>query len=116
MRSEKKKALSMYLLQETKISRLKTMSLLHPESAERYQTEIEQAQEFRRITEIAIEQVDGGVLSELLYQKYIFGKTLDDISCILNYSPRQVERMHVKALDLYVIPTPGQELPHFSAE
>ena len=48
-----------------------------------------------------ISEVDSGILSEVLYQKYIFGKTLEDIGAILNYSTRHIERLHIKALDLF---------------
>ena len=46
-----------------------------------------------------IKEVDGGVLSELLYLKYVCGKPLLEISFILNYSVRHTERLHKKALE-----------------
>lgn len=101
MRNEKKKYLSTYLLQETKISRFKTMIKINPEMREEYEKEIAEALELRKTIEAQIAAVDGGILTELLYQKYVFGKTLEDISYILNYSPRHIERLHIKALDIF---------------
>ena len=99
MRKQKKEYLSTYLLQETKISRLKTMSKINPELKNLYEKEIDQALLLRQKIEKQILAVDGGILSEVLFQKYIFGKTLEDISYTLNYSSRHIERLHIKALD-----------------
>lgn len=101
MRSDKKKYLSSYLLQETKISRLRTMAKINPELQEDYEKSITQALELRKKIEAQIAAVDGGILSEVLFQKYVFGKTLEDISYTLNYSPRHIERLHVTALDQF---------------
>lgn len=101
MRQKKKEYLSTYLLQETKISRLKTMAKLNPELKHEYDKGIKEALALRQTIEKQISLVDGGILSELLFQKYIFGKTLEDISYILNYSPRHIERLHIKALDKF---------------
>lgn len=101
MRQEKKKYLNQYLLQEAKISRLKAMSKITPELKSDYEAQINESLELRREIERKINQVDGDILSELLFQKYIFGKTLEDIACILNYSLRHIERLHIKALDKF---------------
>ena len=99
MRQKKKEYLSRYLLQEAKISRLKTMSKINPELKPKYDIGIKAALDLRQEIERKIAAVDGGILTELLFQKYVFGKTLEDISCVLNYSPRHIERLHIKALD-----------------
>lgn len=101
MREEKKKYLKQYLLQESKISRLKTMSQVNPEFKENYDILIEKSLALRSKIEEQISSVDDDILSEVLFQKYVFGKTLEDISCILNYSIRQIERLHIKALDKF---------------
>ncbi len=101
MRKEKKEYLSSYLLQETKINRIRNMANVNPELKVHYDNALKEALELRLKIEKQISEVDGGVLSELLYQKYIFGKTLEDISLILNYSTRHIERMHIKALDMF---------------
>ncbi len=101
MRQKKKEYLSSYLLQETKINRLKKMADLNPELAPQYSKALNEALLLRIKIERQISEVDSGILSEVLYQKYIFGKTLEDIGAILNYSTRHIERLHIKALDLF---------------
>lgn len=101
MRQKKKEYLSSYLLQETKINRLKKMADLNPELEPQYSKALNKALLLRIKIERQISEVDSGILSEVLYQKYIFGKTLEDIGAILNYSTRHIERLHIKALDLF---------------
>ncbi len=101
MRKTKKEYLSSYLLQEPKINRLRKMADLNPELELQYKDALNEALLLRIKIERQINEVDGGVLSELLYQKYIFGKTLEDIADILNYSTRHIERMHTKALEKF---------------
>ena len=98
MSKEKKEYLSLYLLQSEKIRRLRETALQNPEEKEKYILQIKAAQSLRREIEEKIEAVDGGVLSELLYLKYVCGKTLMQISYELNYSVWQIERLHIKAL------------------
>lgn len=101
MRQKKKEYLSSYLLQETKINRLKKMADLNPDLEPQYSKALNEALLLRIKIERQIAEVDSGILSEVLYQKYIFGKTLEDIGVILNYSTRHIERLHIKALDLF---------------
>lgn len=101
MNKQKKEYLSLYLLQNEKIRRLSETALQNPEDNEKYILQIESAQTLRREIEDKIESVDGGVLSELLYLKYVCGKTLMEISYELNYSVRQIERLHIKALQKF---------------
>ena len=101
MNKEKKEYLSLYLLQNEKIRRLKETALQNPEEKEKYISQIKAAQTLRRDIEEKIEAVDGGVLSELLYLKYVCGKTSMQISYELNYSVRQIERLHIKALEKF---------------
>ena len=101
MNKQKKEYLSLYLLQNEKIRRLSETALQNPEDNEKYILQIESAQTLRREIEDKIESVDGGVLSELLYLKYVCGKTLMQISYELNYSVRQIERLHIKALQKF---------------
>ena len=101
MNDVKKKYLSLYLLQNEKIRRLRETALKNPEEKEKYISQIKAAQTLRREIEDKIEAVDGGVLSELLYLKYVCGKTLMQISYELNYSVRHIERLHIKALQKF---------------
>ena len=99
----KKEYLSLYLLQNEKIRRLKEMSMNNHEKENEYMMKIRTACALRGEIEDKIEAVDGGVLSELLYLKYVCGKTLLEIRNALNYSVRHVERLHIKALNKFEI-------------
>lgn len=99
MREEKKKYLNIYLFQEAKIKRLESMKSVSPDKTDTYNQKIEECKQKRDEIEQRIKQVDGGILSEVLFQKYILGRTLEEISLILNYSKRQTERFHIKALE-----------------
>lgn len=103
MRKEKKKILGSYLLQEAKIKRLESMKALSPDKAKEYEKMIKECVSLRDSIEKNIKEVDGGILSEILFQKYILGKTLVEISYILNYSQRQIERLHIKALEEFTL-------------
>ena len=98
MNEEKKQYLSLYLLQHAKIHRLNGMICENPSRRQEYLKQIEEVNNIRCQIEEKINQVDGGVLTELLYLKYVCGKTLLEISYILNYSLRHTERLHIKAL------------------
>lgn len=99
MYEEKKKYLKSYLLQEVKINRYKQMSVMDPSRRDVYNTKIKNAIEIRYEIEEKIKNIDDDTLCELLFQKYVFGKTLEEISYILNYSKRHIERLHIKALE-----------------
>lgn len=99
MYEEKKSVLKQYLIQQTKIERLEKMQRINPEFSNRYKKEIRIAKKNRLEIERKISEIPEDVLRELLFQKYIFGKTLEEISYILNYSKRHIERLHNKALE-----------------
>ena len=101
MRKEKKEYLSLYLIQESKINRLKQMILINPSRAEEYKAQITKAVTLRKEIEAKIKKVDNGILSEILFRKYVCGKTLEEISYLLNYSKRHIERLHLAALDKF---------------
>lgn len=103
MRQEKKQYLNQYLLQEAKINRLKEMCRINPENKALYNKEILEAENLRLEIENKIANVEDSLLSELLYQKYVFGKTLEEMSGILNYSKRHIERLHIKALEKFIL-------------
>ena len=100
---DKKKYLSLYLIQNAKIKRLGEMMLLNPGKQNEYISEIKRSESLRSEIERKIQAVDGGVLSELLFLKYVCGKPLLEISCYINYSPRHTERLHKKALKKFRI-------------
>lgn len=99
MAKNKKAFLKAYLLQQAKITRLKEMISTHPEESEKYNAQIEESLIIRQETEQKISAMDNEILKELLTQKYICGKTLEEISLIMNYSKRHVERLHITAIE-----------------
>lgn len=103
MNREKKIYLKRYLLQESKISRFNQMKILDPKREKLYQQKISIAKTIRKEIENKIETVDDDLLKEILYNKYILGKTLEEISLVINYSKRHVERLHIKALEKIII-------------
>jgi len=99
---EKIKHLKRYKILFVKISRIKEMISLFPEREEIYKKEIESTKmEISQIEE-AIKKVDDGLLSEILFQKYILGRNLETISFEINYSKRQVERLHKIAVNKFL--------------
>lgn len=99
----KKNYLKQYILQEAIISRYINMCKINPKKCKFYKEKIEEAENLRQVIEEKISNINKPVLSELLTQKYIFGKTLEEIGLILNYSKRHIERLHIKALDEFEI-------------
>ena len=97
--NEKKKYLSLYMLQHARIERLVGMLETGTGNQAECLAGLRKANELRNEIERKIKEVDGGVLSELLYLKYVCGKPLLEISFILNYSVRHTERLHKKALE-----------------
>ena len=101
MRKNKKKYLNSYLLQQAKILRLREMITINPKMKLEYEQQISNAEYLRVEIENKISNVDSDILSEILFQKYICGKTLEEISIIINYSKRHTERLHITALEKF---------------
>ena len=68
-----------------------------------FMLELKTAYDLRNNIEKAIKNLPDNLLSEILYRKYILGKTLEEISFTLNYSKRHIERLHLKALEIIEI-------------
>ena len=98
MIDEIKDFLNSYLILESKLNRLKEMKKKNPENNEHYKNEIKNLYKKRNKIERKIETVINEILREILYNKYILGKTLEEISLEINYSKRHTERLHIKAL------------------
>lgn len=96
---EKRTYLKKYRVQQSKINRMKEMLVECPEKTEAYLSAIKQARDIRDKIEREIEAVDGSLLSEILFQKYICCKSVEQIGLDMNYSKRQIERLHLKALN-----------------
>ena len=103
MHEEKVRFLKQYLLQQAIITRLNALAALRPEKQDFFNKKIKNAQALRERIENSIESLPDDILKELLYQKYIFGHTLEEIALILNYSKRHIERLHIKALEKFNI-------------
>ncbi len=103
MIKNKKNYLNQYLIQESKITRLKQMKRTSEAFKNRYDNEIKRSVSLRKEIEEKIDKVDNDVLREILYNKYILGKTLEEISFVVNYSKRHVERLHIKALEEIIV-------------
>ena len=101
MYEDKKDYLNTYPLQNQKIYRLTRMIEKDPSRLSKYEEEIGKCERKKAEIEARIETTDGGILSELLYLKYVCGKTLEEIAPILHYSERHTERLHRKALKLF---------------
>mgnify|MGYP006348851131 CR=1 FL=1 len=94
----KKQFLKSYLLQQSKINRLYDMRENDPLSTAQYTAQIRECQQLRIQIEEKIHDINDDLLSEILFQKYVCGKTLEEISFVINYSKRHTERLHIKAL------------------
>ena len=96
---EKTRFLKGYMVLFAKIGRFKEMCSMFPEKQSYYESQIENTREIIEKIENSIKRVDDGILSEVLFQKYVLGRSLETISFELNYSKRQIERLHIAALE-----------------
>lgn len=96
--NEKREYLKKYRVLAARASRMREMARLCPENKERYDSDIKETVRLRDNIEMAVNSIDGGVLTEILSLKYICGKSLEEISFSIGYSKRQTERLHLKAL------------------
>ncbi len=95
----KVKYLKGYSIFFAKIKRIKEMCIYFPEKANELDKETAVCWEAIEKIEKQIKAVDNGLLSEILFQKYVLGRSLEAVSCELNYSKRQIERLHLVALE-----------------
>lgn len=100
---QKRDYLSRYRLQQAKISRLHEQSKINTDRKGRYEREILNAIRIRNAIEEGIERLNDETESEVLAQKYLCGRSLEETAEMLNYSKRQIERLHIKALEHFVI-------------
>ncbi len=99
--TQKKQYLDLYMLQQVKIDRLRELMMKNPSGRARYADKIRSCEQLRDKIESEIESVDGAILSEILGQKYLCGKSLEETADRLNYSKRQIERLHNKAIEKF---------------
>lgn len=103
MQEEKKNYLKQYIYQEIRIQSLSELALLNPERESEYYEKIEKCKLLRQEIEEKISNMEDFLLKEVLTQKYIFGRTLEETALTLNYSKRHIERLHLKALEKFEI-------------
>lgn len=94
----KKQYLKNYRLQQKKIERLREMIILNPRNRSRYLKQISDCEKVQEEIETQINNIDDERLREILFLKYVCGKTLIEISPIIDYSKRHTERMHAIAI------------------
>ena len=99
----KKEVLELYLIQQAKIDRLRDQMKINPKTVRRYRRKIREAEKLRRRIEDAIDNIDGGILSEVLSQRFLCGKSLEQIALTLNYSKRHIERLYIRAMEKFDI-------------
>lgn len=100
---DKKEYLRSYRVQQLKIERIRALMFQNPSRIDHYKSTLHRAERLRNKIEDEIEAVDGGILSEILYGKYILRMSLEEIADRLSYSKRQMERLHIKALEKFEI-------------
>lgn len=100
---EKREILGRYRLQQAKINRLKEQGKINTDRKSKYEKEILKAKSIRDAIENSIENISDETESEILAQKYLCGRSLEETAELLNYSKRQVERLHIKALEHFII-------------
>jgi hypothetical protein len=101
--NRKKEYLNSYLLQSDTIRILNEMILKNPSQKNQYLKRIKICENKRYAIENSIEKMTDPRLRVILYEKYVCGRTLEEISLILNYSKRHIERLHIAALKLFEI-------------
>ena len=82
------------------------------EAESRVSDELELLEATEREVIMTISSVQDGTLSTLLYERYINGKTWEQIAVCMNYSYRQITRMHGAALSAvkYVLECPIEKM------
>lgn len=101
---EKRLYLEQYPLAVAVINRCYLLSAKNADKSEKYKNEMNEAILLRDFIEHDIEKITDKVESEVLAQKYLCAKTLEETAVMLNYSKRQIERIHLNALE-HLTPT-----------
>lgn len=96
---EKRKYLELYALQQAKIDRYSALTVRNSDKKRKYRLELAQARAVRDIIEEDIEKIEDKKECEVLAQKYLCGKSFGETAELLNYSRRQIERIHLSGLE-----------------
>ncbi len=100
---KKKRYLNSYLLSGDIIRSFNEMIAENPSQKQNYLKKIKALEQKRKKIEQSISKTENELLRVILYEKYVCGRTLEEISLILNYSKRHIERLHIKALTQFKI-------------
>lgn len=96
---EKREYLELYALQQARITRYLALSAKNADKKDKYKDKLMRAMWVRDVIEEDIESLADKTESEVLAQKYLCGKSLEETAVLLNYSRRQVERIHLNGLE-----------------
>lgn len=96
---EKREYLELYALQIARINRLYLLSVKNADKSKQYEAEVSSAKSLRDVIENDINNLKDKFESEVLAQKYLCGKSLEETAEMLNYSKRQIERIHLTAIE-----------------
>lgn len=100
---KKREYLKGYRIQQMRIVRLNELMQDYPHMAVKYSTQLQQCVAYCQKMEDEIDAIGDEFLSELLLQKYMCGKSLEEIGLGFGYSKRHMERLHVRALERFKI-------------
>lgn len=103
-KAEIKKYLSRYRAEMARAQRLKVDQLRFSCSSDLLQKQIDEATRNAEGIESAICAEQDLMNREILMRKYIYGDTLEEIACQLNYSVRHVQRLLDHAVDSLILP------------
>ncbi len=95
----KREFLKSYRLQRAIICRIQETSQHYPQKAKTYKAQIKECEKRQKAIEDKINQLPNEFQREVLIQKYICGKTHEEIGILFNYSSRQIERIHKAAVE-----------------
>ncbi len=98
---EKKDYLQNYIVHIAMAKRIREMMKSYPDDAKRFIPQLETAVKICRCIEGEIDIVTPRIYAEILAHKYMYGKNLNEIAEIMNYSKRQIERLHRLALERF---------------
>ncbi len=101
---EKRHYLNRYPLLIARIDRLTKQSRINADRKSFYFDEMAKTKQLRDSIEDAIYGIGDEREREILAQKYLCGRSLEETAELLNYSKRQIERLHLQALE-HLCPT-----------
>lgn len=96
---DKRSYLELYALQQARINRYSMLAAKNADKMEKYKQKMTTAMSIRDIIEDDIDKMEDKKESEVLAQKYLCGRSLEETAEMLNYSRRHIERLHLSGLE-----------------